>query len=183
MHPNRIRELTIEYGGDWEINHVDRVLKNIEIIGKDQKYDKELVRIAAHLHDWGAFEKFMEPGKDHAVRSREVAVDIIKELDEKKQKIILDAISEHNTSVPCSSMESTLLRDADNLDFLGFIGIARDFVAKGPKDIKKCLEFTKKRIKFFERLILPESSAIGKERLNEMHYFIERVEAESSGHY
>ncbi|MGE5607385.1 MAG: HD domain-containing protein [Bacteroidota bacterium] len=185
MDLNEIRELTLEYGGGWELNHVNRLLKLIEIIGEDQVYDSQLVWIAAHLHDWGAFEQYKEAGKDHAIRSHEVAAGIVEQLNlnEKRQNIILNAISEHNLpSGKCSSIESTLLRDADNLDFLGFIGIARDF-AKGPRDLKKCLEATKKRIKFFNYLTLPRSIEIGKERLEEINFFIARVESESFSFY
>lgn len=185
MELNKIRELTFEYGGDWELSHVDRILKLIEIIGENQEYDSQLIWIAAHLHDWGAYQQFIEAGKDHAIRSREVAVEILKQLDlgEKRQNIVLDAISEHNLrSGDCSSVESTLLRDADNLDFLGIIGIARDF-AKGPRDLKKCIEATKKRIKFVNYLTLPKSIEIGKERLAEINYFLDRMESESFGLY
>ena len=51
MDLNKIRELTFEYGGEWELNHVDRLLKLIEIIGEDQIYDGQLTWIAAHLPD------------------------------------------------------------------------------------------------------------------------------------
>jgi uncharacterized protein len=184
MELNKIRELTFECGGDWGLSHVDRLLKLVEIIGENQEYDSQLIWIAAHLHDWGAEKQYIEEGKDHAVRSREVAAEILKQLnlDKTKQKIVLDMISEHNSSGNCSSIESTLLRDADNLDFLGIIGIARDF-AKGPKDLKKCMEAIKKRVKFFNYLTLPKSIEIGKERLDEMNYFIERMESESFGLY
>jgi uncharacterized protein len=184
MKLNEIRELTLAYGGDWELNHVDRLLKLIELIGENQTYERQLVWIAAHLHDWGAFKQFIEAGKDHAVRSREVAAEILSQLnlDETRQNIVLNAIREHNGSGDCSSIESTLLRDADYLDFLGFIGIARDF-AKGPRDLKKCLEATRKRIKLVNYLVLPKSIEIGEERLKEINYFLERMESESFGHY
>ncbi len=51
MELNEIRELTLAYGGDWELNHVDRLLKLIEMIGADQAYERQLVWIATHLHD------------------------------------------------------------------------------------------------------------------------------------
>lgn len=184
MELNKLRELTFEYGGEWGLNHIDRLLKLIEIISEDQEYDSKLVWIAAHLHDWGAYKQYIEEGKDHAVRSMEVAKDILMQmdLDEKEKEIILNAISEHNSFGQCSSIESTLLRDADNLDFLGIVGIARDF-AKGPKDLKKCMEAIKKRMKLYNYLFLPKSIEIGKERIEEMKYFIERMENESFGHY
>lgn len=134
MDLDRIRELTSEYGAEWGLNHVDRLLRLVEIIGEDQQYDRQLIWIAAHLHDWGAYPQYAEEGKDHAVRSREVAGEILRQmsLDSKSQDIVLDAIGEHSGSGDCSSIESTLLREADYLDFMGIIGIARDF-AKGFK--------------------------------------------------
>lgn len=184
MELSDLRDRTFEHSGEWGLRHVERLLKLIAIIGEDQEFDKSLIWIAAHLHDWGAYPPFVEEGKDHAVRSREVAVEVLKQLnlDVKQQTIVLDAIGEHNGTGPCSGMEATLLRDADNLDFLGIIGIARDF-AKGPKDLKKCMAAIQKRMKVFDYLILPKSIAIGQERLEEMKYFIERMESDSFGLY
>jgi len=180
----KIRESTLEYCGEWTLNHADRLLKLVEIIAEDQKYDHRLVWIAAHMHDWGAYEPFAEAGKDHALRSREVAVDILRQTDlsAEDQRIVLDAIGEHGGAGECSSMESKLLREADYLDFLGIIGIARDF-AKGPKNLQKCVAAVKKRMKLFDQLTLPKAIEIGRERLAEMNHFLERLESESFGHF
>jgi uncharacterized protein len=181
---NKIRELTFEYCGEWTLNHADRLLKLIEIIGEDRRYDHQLVWIAVHLHDWGAYEPFAEEGKDHAVRSREVAAEILQQMDLsiEDQRIVLDAIGEHGGAGECSSIESKLLREADYLDFLGIIGIARDF-ARGPKNLQKCVAAVKKRMKLFSQLTLPKAIEIGKERLAEMNHFLERMESESFGLY
>jgi uncharacterized protein len=181
---NKIREMTLEYCGEWTLNHADRLLKLIEIIAEDREYDRQLVWIAAHLHDWGAYEPFAEAGKDHAVRSREVAADILEQMDlsAEDQCTVLDAIGEHGGAGECSSIESKLLREADYLDFLGIIGIARD-IAKGPRNLQKCVAAVKKRMKLVDQLTLPKAIEIGRERLAEMNDFLERLESESFGHY
>jgi uncharacterized protein len=181
---DRIREMTSEYCGEWTLNHADRLLKLIEIIGEDQEYDRELVWIAAHMHDWGAYEPFAEAGKDHAVRSREVASEVLQQmgLSGEKLEIVLRAIGEHGGMGDCSSIESLLLREADYLDFQGVIGIARDF-AKGPRNLRKCVEAVKKRMKLVDQLTLPKAIEIGRERLAEMNQFLERLESESFGSY
>lgn len=184
MELGRIRELAFQYCGEWTLNHADRLLKLIEIIGEGQEYDHRLVWIAAHLHDWGAYKPFAEEDKDHAVRSREVAVDILHQMDlnDEDQRIVLDAIGEHGGAGECSSIESRLLREADYLDFLGIIGIARDF-AKGPRNLQKCVAAVKKRMKLLHELTLPKAIEIGRERLAEMNDFLERLECESFGYY
>lgn len=98
------------------------------------------------------------------------------------QRIVLDAIGEHGGAEECSSIESKLLREADYLDFLGIIAIARDF-AKGPTNLRKCVDAVKKRMRLFNHLTLPRSIEIGRERLDEMNYFFERMESESFGLY
>jgi uncharacterized protein len=70
---DEIVRLTQEYGGEWGINHTHRLLHLIAIIGKDLPYDAEMIWIAAHLHDWGGYPKWMQAGVDHALRSRQVA--------------------------------------------------------------------------------------------------------------
>lgn len=65
---------------------------------------------------------------------------------------------------------------------MGIIGIARDS-AKGPKNLRKCVDAVKKRMRLFNHLTLPRSIEIGRERLAEMNHFIERLESEAFGLY
>ena len=76
---HEIARLTEEYGGAWGINHTRRLLHLIEIIGAGQSYDAEVVWLAAHLHDWGAYAPWAQPGVDHVVRSLEVAREYLAE--------------------------------------------------------------------------------------------------------
>lgn len=131
MELGEIRELTFECCGEWGLNHVDRLLKLIETIGEDRKYDRQLVWIATHRMN----------------------------LSSGSQGIVMDAIGEHGGAGDCSNIESTLLREADYLDLLGAIGIARYF-AKEPRNLRRCVDAVKKRMRLFNHLTLPRSIEI-----------------------
>lgn len=62
---DEIVRLTEEYGGPWGINHTRRLLQLIGRIGKDQQYNPGVVWVAAHLHDWGGYPKWLQAGVDH----------------------------------------------------------------------------------------------------------------------
>jgi len=53
--------------------------------------------------------------------------------------VVLEAIELHDyrNPAPVRSPEALLLREADFLDFLGAIGIAREF-ARGPRELRPC---------------------------------------------
>lgn len=185
----KIRSLTIEYGGTWVLNHIQRVLSIIKIIGEDINYDEEAIWYAAYLHDWGALPAFnpekMELG--HEVRSRIVAESILSdsELDIHTKSIIFEAIENHDyrTCNQTKYIETTLLRDADLLDFLGMIGIAREF-ARGPKDIKECYkQAIARRDGVINKLTLPKAKMIAEIRISKMNEFLELLEQESFGYF
>jgi HD superfamily phosphodiesterase len=52
---DEIVRLTAEYGGQWGLNHARRILQLIAILGEGRTYETDVVWIAAHLHDWGAY--------------------------------------------------------------------------------------------------------------------------------
>lgn len=186
---NKIKNLTIEYGGSWGFDHVQRVLSLIKIIGENVDYNEEVVWYSTYLHDWGAFPKF-NPEKvelGHEVRSREVAETILSEseLTSSIKNIIFESIENHDyrTCHQTKYIETTLLRDADFLDFLGIIGIAREF-ARGPKDIKECYKHViARRDAVINKLVLPKSKMIAKTRISRMNEFLELLKKESFGYF
>ncbi|VBB09711.1 Hypothetical protein LUCI_5009 [Lucifera butyrica] len=188
MNKQKIKRLTVEYGGQWSYQHVQRVLNLIRLLGEGMNYDAEAVWYAAYLHDWGAFPQFnpdrVELG--HEIRSRQVAETMLAgmELPDRSKKIILEAIENHDYRSDNRSqfMEAALLRDADFLDFLGFIGIAREF-ARGPKDMKECCkQAVARRDGVLNKLTLPRAKEMAAVRLAEMNDFLERLKQESFGY-
>jgi uncharacterized protein len=187
MNISEIEKLTFEYGEGWAVAHVQRLLKLIEQIGVDLEYDVQAMRWAVYLHDWGAFPKYSQPGCEHALRSKQIAeIDILPNVDLPAQMkaIILEAIELHDfrDKRPVNSNEALLLREADFLDFLGVIGIAREF-ARGPKDLQKTYQqilSRKEQIK--DRFTIPQARELAKERLARMDEFFKYLLEESFGY-
>ena len=127
-----LETLTRTNGEGWALPHVHRVLYLAQDIGTTLTYDHHAFAVAAYLHDWGAFPRYLQSGVDHAQRSHQVAeADILPQMDLTQEQValILDAIERHDyrDSRPVTSAEALLLREADFLDFLGVIGFARVF--------------------------------------------------------
>lgn len=182
-----IDNLTQEYGESWAAAHVQRLLKLIDQIGVGMDYDRQAILWAVYLHDWGAFPRFSQPNCEHALRSKQVAeTEILPQVDlppNVKAKIV-EAIELHDyrdkRSVP--STEALLLREADFLDFLGVIGIAREF-AKGPKNIQKSYQqILKRRDEIKDRFTIPSARLIAVARLARMDDFFKALLDESFGY-
>ncbi len=160
-----------EGGHDWF--HIERVLNNSRLIAKGEKADIEIVELGALLHDI-ADSKFHNG--DETVGPK-VASDFLRSQQASEEVIdhvikIIENISFKggNVKQKFTSPELAIVQDADRLDALGAIGIARAFNYGGFKDrglydpeIKPNLNMTKEEYKasnaptinhFYEKLLL-----------------------------
>lgn len=115
--------------------HVMRVYKNAQKIAKHEKADTRLVLAAVLLHDIVQFPKSDPRSKTASIKSAILAQKILKKhgFAEPEIKTISDAIRDHSYSrgkIP-QTIEGKILQDADRLDALGAIGIARTFSVGG----------------------------------------------------
>lgn len=182
---DELARLTLEYGGKWGINYTRRLLHLIEIIGEGLAYDREVVWAAAHLHDWGGYAPWLQSGVDHALRSGQVAREFLeqREFEQAWIEAVLLRIETHHQGGRERPLEAQLLSDADALDFLGVIGILRDF-AKKPKAMREAFDTTQKRkAKLPAQLCLEKSRQIAAKRVQEMDHVLERFEEESFGYF
>ena len=118
-----------------DFQHVLRVYRNAEKICKKEKVDTKLVLCAALLHDLISFPKSDNRSKLSSVESSKKSKKILEKYDfsENEIKIICDAIEDHSFSrnkIP-KTIEGKILQDADRLDALGAIGLARVFATSG----------------------------------------------------
>jgi uncharacterized protein len=182
---DEIVRLTEQYGGEWGINHTRRLLHLVSVIEKGQEYDAEAVWIAAHLHDWGAYAPWAQKDVDHVLRSGQVAEEFLSERDcpEELKALILECIALHHIGGSDRSLESILLRDADVLDFLGLVGILRDF-SKNPRNLRKARQETqRRRDKLPALLYLEKAQKIAAERVKQMDMLLSQFEVETFGCY
>jgi uncharacterized protein len=161
-----------EGGHDWF--HVNRVYKNALLIAKNEKVDLFVVQLGALLHDI-ADAKFYDgdesigPKKARDfLESQQVEETVISHIENIILFISYKSSFDHNRSF--SSPELNVIQDADRLDAIGAIGIARCFNYGGFKnrslydpEIRPNLQMTKEEYKnstapsinhFYEKLLL-----------------------------
>jgi len=118
-----------------DFEHVMRVYKNAKKICEEEKANEKLILSAALLHDIISYPKSDKRSKMSSLESAKKSKQILKKYDFSKEEIaiISDAICDHSFSqnkVP-KTLEGKILQDADRLDALGAIGIARVFATGG----------------------------------------------------
>jgi uncharacterized protein len=183
-----------EGGHDWF--HIERVYKNALLIAQNEECNLEIVKLGALLHDI-ADSKFNNG--DETIGPK-VAREFLEseKVDEKTITHILNIIENisfkgGNFDKKFSSKELDIVQDADRLDALGAIGIARTFNYGGFKNrqihnptIAPKLNMSKEEYKkseaptlnhFYEKLLLLKdkmNTNSGKEIAKERHLFMEK---------
>ena len=118
-----------------DFEHVLRVCQNAENLCIKEKANKKLVLYAALLHDIVSYPKNHKKSKSSSTKSSLEAKKILQKFSfpDDEIKIITDAISSHSFSKNkmAKTFEGKILQDADRLDAIGAIGIARTFAVGG----------------------------------------------------
>ncbi len=128
------------------IEHIMRVHKLcLKIAEKEENVDLEVLEVAALLHDIGR-EKENEDvtGKvDHAIEGAKMAEKILKEMNYSKIDQVVHCILSHRkrTEIKPKTIEAQILFDADKIDCIGAVGIARSFMFGGQHGQKLTLDF------------------------------------------
>ena len=182
-----------EGGHDWF--HIERVWKSAKAIARTEQADLLVVELGALLHDiadskFNGGDEEIGPQKAQAfLQSVSVDAHIIEQVD-----FIIRHISFKGGREQLSnrSVELDIVQDADRLDAIGAIGIARAFNYGGFKnrelynpDIKPNLNMSKEEYKnsqaptlnhFYEKLLLLKdlmNTETGKQLALERHRFME----------
>lgn len=111
--------------------HVMRVYNTAVKLAENEAVDLDVIEAAALLHDIGGAREIADPsGKtDHALESAKMAEPILKDLGYPEDKIrhIVDCIISHRyrTENKPKTKEAQIIFDADKLETVGAIGVAR----------------------------------------------------------
>ena len=183
-----------EGGHDWF--HVQRVYKNALLISENEKANKTIVALGALLHDI-ADSKFhngdetIGPKKAKAfLQTQAVSQDTITHIIKIIENV---SFKGGNTLKTFHSKELEVIQDADRLDAIGAIGIARTFNYGGFKNrviydpsVQAKLKMTPQEYKasdaptinhFYEKLLLLKdkmNTSSGKKIAQERHVFMEK---------
>lgn len=118
-----------------DFDHIMRVYKNAEKLCRKEKVKPKLVLTAALLHDIISYAKSDKRSKNASTESAKKAKTMLKKYDYSNDEIIIitDAIRDHSFSKQKTpkTIEGKILQDADRLDAIGAIGIARAFSVAG----------------------------------------------------
>jgi uncharacterized protein len=121
-----------------DIEHIERVYNLCLHLAKyESNVDLEILKTAALLHDIARFKEFQDKtGKiEHATLGAEMAEEVLKTLGYSREKIeqIKHCIIVHRyrRNRKPRTMEAKILFDADKLDALGAVGVARAFMMAG----------------------------------------------------
>lgn len=199
-----------------DFDHVMRVYNTCLSLAESEKnVDFDVLIPAILLHDIARSKEDEDrTGKiDHAVLGAEMAAPILKALNYEQTQIdkIKRCIMTHRyrSGYLPETIEAKLLFDADKLDVIGAVGIARSFMLAGKhgerlfldvnideylnentcangrvKDLSKHssnIEFELKLKKIPEKLYLEKSKEIAKERIEYMTLFFKTLKAEING--
>ncbi len=182
-----------EGGHDWF--HIERVYKNALLISAYEEVNEEVVALGALLHDI-ADSKFHNGDETIGpLKAREFLHD--EDISEENKEHIINIIENisfkgGNKKVVFTSPELDVVQDADRLDALGAIGIARTFHYGGFKNraihdpsIPFQLNMTPEEYKkstaptinhFYEKLLLLKdrmNTKTGKKLAEERHAYLE----------
>jgi uncharacterized protein len=121
--------------GSHDVAHLARVWSNVRAIQKAEGGDPEILAAATLLHDCVAVEK-SSPLRASASRlAAEHAVTLLAPLGWTTERLerVAHAIAAHSFSAKITpeTIEAQILQDADRLDAMGAIGIARCFYTAG----------------------------------------------------
>ncbi|MDX2483535.1 MAG: HD domain-containing protein [Pseudodonghicola sp.] len=117
-----------------DLAHLDRVWANAELIA-DDTVDCPVLLAACYLHDLVNLPKDSHARDQASTQAAEAAAPILRDLgfDATRNRATQHAIAAHSFSAGISpeTQEARILRDADRLDALGAIGVARCFAVSG----------------------------------------------------
>jgi uncharacterized protein len=121
--------------GSHDLSHLNRVWRTARLIAVEEGGDLRLLAAAVILHDCVTVEKD-SPLREQASRlSAEKAEQMLKDLQWSSLEIeaVSDAIRTHSYSAGLTprSLEGRIIQDADRLDAIGAVGIARCFYTAG----------------------------------------------------
>lgn len=121
--------------GSHDVAHLARVWSNVRTIQQAEGGDPEILAAATLLHDCVAVEK-SSPLRANASRlAAEHAVTLLAPLGWASDRLdrIAHAIAAHSFSAKIApeTVEAKILQDADRLDAIGAVGIARCFYTAG----------------------------------------------------
>ena len=172
----------------WGLSHSMRDYELAkQLAAADQvTLDDDVLYAASYLHDVAAFAPFRKSGVDHQDEAARIVESMLAGTGFPMTKIeaVRGAIRTHMFARDPVGPEAIYLHDADALDWLGAIGVARSFGLvdpkggdpDGPKAVKD-LEHSLETVP--PRIVSKAGKALTPQRVRELEQFLQELRAES----
>ena len=166
----------------WGLSHSVRDYELAkELAAADQvNLDDDVLYAAAYLHDVAAFAPFRSSFADHEDEAARLVESLLADTGFPMSKIeaVRGAIRTHMYERDPLGPEATYLHDADALDWLGAIGVARVFgLGDGPAAARR-LEESLATVP--PRIVSKAGQARAPQRVRELEQFLRDLRAESA---
>ncbi|MDP9374288.1 MAG: HD domain-containing protein [Chloroflexota bacterium] len=200
--------------GTHDIDHIARTMALAETLHTREGGDLPTILAAVALHDIGQ-ERERRDGGDHALIGAEMAAELLTDTQFPQAAIpaVQRAIREHRTTgaIRPLPMEGRIVYDADKLDSLGAVGIARLYCITGllgqrvyartpddlprptdpavirqlrkSRDYSSSIEFELLLADLPDQLLTPTGRALARERHDYMRAFFTRLRQEVEGQF
>ncbi|ROW15862.1 hypothetical protein VPNG_02571 [Cytospora leucostoma] len=201
-----VKEYMSHYDASHDYNHIQRVLRVALLIlekerarASDQQpnavnYDETLVTLGALLHDVGD-RKYLLPGQDPTTLVRDVLLErgCPDGLADKVQDLVLHVSFSTEKKDPQTTLtkisaipELALVQDADRLDAIGAVGIARCFTFGGAKNrgdgLDGSIDHFKEKLELLEGMMKTRTGReMARERTERLKIFRNWWESENEG--
>lgn len=197
-----VKEIYNEMDASHDFQHIERVYENaLSILKTEPTANEKIVRLAVFLHDVSDSKYASDKSnEDRILNALNLSEDEIKHI----QSVISEVSFNGGNELPATSIESKIVRDADRLDAIGAVGIARTFAyggAKGRKlyddaeEARGDMTLEEYRSKstasvthFYEKLLLlkdlmvtAKGQQMARERHNFMVQFLDQLKKERDG--
>ena len=187
-----VKEVYKHFDASHDFQHIERVRKNaFDIANTEPTADKEIIELAVLLHD--VSDPKYTTGDEKLEEDRIIQqLNLSAEKIERIKKVIKSISFNGGNETTADTIEAKIVRDADRLDAIGAVGIARTFAyggAKGrklydadetPRDDMSVEEYRSKKTAsvthFYEKLLKLANgmqTEKGKELAKERHAFME----------
>ena len=180
-HLNEIKKYMYSFAKDsaHDVSHIYRVLNHALQLAKNYSVNMDVLVAACLLHDIGRPAQYADPSKCHAKVGSEMAYQFLRGLGwpEEQCKHVKHCILVHRFTdhILPETIEAKILFDADKLDVIGALGIARTLQYEGKMNAtlnEFFNEYNRKLIKLYDLFYTEEAKQIassGKELLQRFY--------------
>lgn len=160
-----VKDIYNQFDASHDFQHIERVRKNARIISQDEgDVRTDLIELAVLLHD---VSDIKYSGKEGKAKENSILDELDLPLRDRQQIVeIIESVSfSGGHEKEAKTIEAKIVRDADRLDAIGAVGIARTFAYGGAKG-RKLYDWSESA-----RMSMSESEYRSKETASVTHFY------------